>query len=216
MSRMKPIAVLAAALAAALAAGCGGSPSSDSTSTAAQTGSGTTPTAATTDTQQTDTSSKDSTKTSTEPVNISDAEINKGGYQLKKAAKLTAANGGVLTITFKKVYDPVHSIGDYDPAPDGMKYVGVTLEANYEGNKEGVTSNVAIQGEDGSVMSQTTLADPDCGRNLNALALLGTGDISKRGCVVAIGPKGVKPKTVIVVLNSGKDHSQSATAKVPL
>lgn len=214
MSRMKSIAVpLAALLAAVVVAGCGGSPDDEAT-TAASTQATTTPvttTPATTSTQATTTTSK----TTTEPTNISEADTNTGGRTVGRTATLNAANGGVLTVDVTKVYKNVESVSDFDPAPSGSHYVGVKVEARYKGNQEGVTSSTSFEGDDGSQLPSALLADPDCGRNLINLSLLGV-DLGKKGCLVGLAPKGVNLKSVTVILRSGKDSSQKATAKVPL
>ena len=215
MSRTKSIAVpLAALLAALVVAGCGGS-AKDQTTSAASTPAPTTPSTTTTTTTPAKTTPAATTGTTGPSKDIADSETNTGGSALGQAATLHAANGGVLTITFRKLYDPVHSVSDFDPAPPGYRYVGVTLLANYKGGQEGVVSSTIFQGDDGSQLSSSLLADPDCGRNLVNLALLGVG-IGKKGCIVGLAPKGVKPTSITVILRSGKDRSTKQSAKVPL
>ena len=219
MSRIRSIVVPLAVIAiAALIAGCGGSSKDATTSSVAVTTTPTTPattaTTPTTDTSKTTPTTTTPTSTTNIP-NLSDAPTNKGGLTVGKATTLTAANGGVLKVTVTKRYDIVKSVTNFDVAPKGLHYVGVTLTASYTGRKEGVTSSVLLTGDDGSQLSTSLLADPDCGRNLVNLALLGLG-IGKHGCIVGLAPKGVKPKQAIIILRSGKDRSTKAEAKVPL
>ena len=219
MSRIKSIAVpIAMLLATAVVAGCGGS-ASDSTTTAASS----TPTAPPTTTSNTPTNTTTTgpattpspTDNPTKSADLSDSLTNKGGTSLGKAAKLTAANGGVLTVTFTKLYDPVKSVSDFDPAPPGFRYIGVTLTADYKGSSDGVVSTTSYISDGTGEIPNSLLADPDCGRNIVNVALLGQGS-GKRGCVVGLAPKGTKPKSIVVILRSGKDRTQSSRFTVPL
>lgn len=217
MSRIKSIAVpIAMLLATAAVAGCGGS-ASDSTTTAASS----TPTSTTTPTTPGSTTTNGTTSTTTPTDNptksadISDSLTNKGGTKLGKAVKLTAANGGVLTVTFTKLYDPVKSASDFDPAPPGFRYIGVTLTADYKGNSDGVVSTTSYISDGTGEIPNSLLADPDCGRNIVNVAVLGKGS-GARGCVVGLAPKDTKPKSIVVILRSGKDRSESSRVTVPL
>lgn len=224
MSRMTSIALPAAALlAAAAVAGCGGSSSDETTSAAATTAATTeqVETTTTNGTTTTETTTTDKNQTYAEKKknvkNISDAEINSGGYHLGKSYTMNAANGGTLKVTFKKGYDPVKSITDYDVAPKGSRFVGVTLDAEYSGPTENVTTTVFLNGSDGSKLAGALIADPDCGRNLVNLSLLGT-ELGKKGCIVAVAPNGVKPKSVTIVLRSGatENPKNRRSVTVPL
>ena len=215
MSRMRFIAVpVVLVLAAGGVAGCGSSGSSDSTTTAAATPA--TPAAPTaTDTTATPGTPPATTTTTPQSQDLSDATPPPGGFRLGKAAKLTAANGGALTVTFLKLYDPVKSVSNFDPAPKGMRYIGVTLTADYQGAQTGVVSSASFYDGSGSKLSSVLLADPSCGRNLVNIELLGKG-LGKRGCIVGLAPKGTNPKMIVITLLSGTDRSKSATARVPL
>ena len=213
MSRTKSIVVpIDLLLATVVVAGCGGS-AKDSTTTAASSTPGTTTQATT----PTDTTANGGTTTTDQakPTDISDAETNTGGVKLGKAIKMTATTGGVLTVTFKKLYDPVHSVSDFDPAPSGYRYIGVTVNADYQGNANGVLSNTSFLSDGTAEIPNSLLADPDCGRNLVNIELLGKG-LAKRGCIVGLAPKGTKAKAVVVILASGKDRSAITRIRVPL
>ena len=213
MSRMRFIAVpVVLVLAAGAVAGCGSSGSSDSTTAAAAPA---TPPATTTDTTATPATPPATTTTTPQSQDLSDATPPPGGFRLGKAAKLTAANGGALTVTFLKLYDPVKSVSNFDPAPKGMRYIGVTLTADYQGLQTGVVSSASFYDGSGSKLSSVLLADPSCGRNLVNIELLGKG-LGKRGCIVGLAPKGTNPKMIVITLLSGTDRSKSATARVPL
>ena len=213
MSRMRFIAVpVVLVLAAGAVAGCGSSGSSDSTTAAAAPA---TPPATTTDTTATPATPPATTTTTPKSQDLSDATPPPGGFRLGKAAKLTAANGGALTVTFLKLYDPVKSVSNFDPAPKGMRYIGVTLTADYQGLQTGVVSSASFYDGSGSKLSSVLLADPSCGRNLVNIELLGKG-LGKRGCIVGLAPKGTNPKMIVITLLSGTDRSKSATARVPL
>ena len=217
MSRMKSIALPIALVAAtAVVAGCGGS-AKDSTTTTGVAATPSTTTQATTPTTQTGTgtSTTNPTDNPTKSADINDSLTNTGGAALGKAAKRTAANGGVLTITFKKLYDPVHSASDFDPAPPGFRYVGVTVNADYQGNATGVVSSTSYISDGTGEIPNSLLSDPDCGRNIVNVELLGKGE-GKRGCIVGLAPKGTKPKSILVILRSGKDRSVATRVTVPL
>jgi hypothetical protein len=217
VSRIKSIAVpTALLLATAAVAGCGSS-AKDSTTTTGVAATPSTTAPATTPTTQTSTGTTTTNPTDnpTKSADIADSLTNKGGAALGKAAKLTAANGGVLTITFNKFYDPVHSASDFDPAPPGYRYIGVTVTADYQGNSAGVVSSTSYISDGTGEIPNSLLADPDCGRNIVNIELLGKGE-GKRGCIVGLAPKGTKAKSILVILRSGTDRSKSARVTVPL
>ena len=190
MSRIKHLAVPTAALITAVViAGCGGSAKDETTTAAATPPGSTTQTSTATTTPSTTTDTSTVKKGTGKGPKAFDDVTNTTGRALGKEVVMTAANGGKLTVTLTKLYDPVKSNTGFDKAPAGFRYVGIGVDAGYKGSTTDVVTALVVIGTDGSQFSNAQLADPDCGRNLVSLSLLGV-ELAKRGCVVALAPTG--------------------------
>lgn len=215
MSRIRSILVPVAALAVAAAVvGCGGSAKDETSAATTTTSTVRVPVQTTTTTATTSDSTAATTTNQKTVTDITDAEVNTGGARLGKESTLQAV-AGALKVTLPKFYDPVHSVSNFDPAPKGSRYIGVTVRATFTGNQADTVSSVDIVATDGTKFPLSLLADPDCGHNLVNVGLIGVGAAS-RGCVVALAPKGVKAKSVVIELQSGKDRSKLSTATIPI
>ena len=214
---MRSIAVLALVLlTAALAAGCGGSPDKTTASTATATDTTATDTTPTTSTPTTTTKRNPKDKAGT-GGNLADPPLAANAKPLTgKHISVPTASGGSVDVDFKDFIDPVKSVSNFDPAPKGMRYLGVAIEANVKGKATEVKTAINIVDETGATMSLSLLADPSCGRNLVNVPGIGFEANAKRGCIVAIAPTAAKAKELIVVVRSGKDSEKVSTGRIPL
>ena len=214
--RMRSIAVLALVLlVAALAAGCGGS-ADKTASTDLTTTAGSTDAAPTTPTQTVAPKRNPKDKAGT-GGNLSDAPLGANAKPLVgKHVSIPTASGGSVVIDFKDFVDPVKSVSNFDVAPKGMRYLGVTIEAKLNGKPDEVKTTINIVDDTGALISLSLLADPNCGRNLVNVPGIGSEANARRGCIVAIAPKDVKAKDLLIVVHSGKDSKKVSTGRIPL